>query len=96
MGVFCTIPWSIATLAIRLNPLGRKCSYNTAIVDYDAGDGFDPYTLADKYSDDAEKLLALAIVGLILGVCQCTFCFLPLLKTTVDNFESHKKAPRAA
>ena len=95
MGLFCTTPWSIATLALRLNPLGRKCSYNTAFNDYDSGEGFERY-YGDTYSDDASKLLGLAITGLILGVCQCTICQLPLLCTTVDNFESHKKAPRAA
>ena len=72
MGIFCTTPLSIATLVIRLNPIGRKCSFNTAIVDYSEGEGFARF--GSTYADDAKKLLALAIIGLIMGVCQCTFC----------------------
>ena len=92
MGICCTTPLSIITLVIRLNPLGRKCSYNTATVDYSASEGFTSY--GDKYADDADTLLGLAITGLILGVCQCTFCMLPLLYTNVANFSDHKQAPK--
>jgi len=93
MGVFCTTPISIATLVIRLNPIGRKCSYNTAFVDYEVGKGFATYS-GDKYADDADKLFGLAITGLILGVCQCTLCMIPLLHTNVDHFNDHKQAPK--
>ena len=94
MGIFFTTPLSIATLVIRLNPIGRKCSYNSATVDYDTGTGFISY--GDTYADDAEKLSALGVIGLILGVCQWTFCLIPLLHTSVDNFESHKRPQEAA
>ena len=95
MGLFCTIPLSIITLVIRLNPIGTRCSYNTAKVDYTKGKGFGfdmlPY---DTYADDGEKLFALAITGLILGCCQITLCNCPLLLTHVKNFDSHKKVKK--
>ena len=95
MGLFCTVPLSIATLVIRLNPIGVRCSYNTAKVDYSKGKGFgfDSYP-QDTYADDAEELLILAVIGLILGLLQITVCNCPLLLTSVANFESHKKAKK--
>jgi hypothetical protein len=90
MGIFCTFPLSVATLVIRFNPFGAKCSYNTSEVDYSKGGGFDA-VLPNTYADDAEKLVGLAATELILAVCQCTFCLYPLLATPVRNFESHKK-----
>lgn len=92
MSLFCTIPLSITTLVIRLNPIGVRCSYNNAYVDYTSGKGFgfDKYPY-DTYVDDAKLLLTLAIVGLIFGICQCTVCNIPLLCTPVDYFESHRQ-----
>ena len=91
MGIFCTFPLSVATLVIRFNPIGEKCSYNTAAVDYSKGEGFDTYYPQMTYADDAEKLVGLAATALILSVFQCTLCLYPLLMTSVSNFESHKK-----
>ena len=96
MGLFCTIPLSIITLVIRLNPIGERCSYNNAKVDFTNGKGFG-YDMKphDTYADDAEKLFILAIIGLILGCCQITVCNCPLLLTSVKNSDNDTETKKA-